>query len=131
MHRGPDDRFVQAPRNRHRNGAAKADAGLRDVDILAVQLPPAAVADTSGRRLDPYVVMGLRWMVTEALRLCRARGGPVPLVVNISLGSLGGPGDASAFLSAVLQGIEGMVGMPSYRVPAAGVEEAEYAAFLV
>lgn len=78
---------------------AAADAGLRDVDVLAVQLPPAAVADTSGRRLDPYVVMGLRWMVTEALRLCRARGGPVPLVVNISLGSLGGPGDASAFLS--------------------------------
>ena len=78
---------------------AAQDAALRAVDILAVQLPPAAVADTSGRRLDPYVVMGLRWMVTEALRLCRARGGPVPLVVNISLGSLGGPGDASAFLS--------------------------------
>lgn len=78
---------------------AATDAWLRDVDILAVQLPPAAVADTSGRRLDPYVVMGLRWMVTEALRLCRARGGPVPLIVNISMGSLGGPGTASAFLA--------------------------------
>lgn len=78
---------------------APADAAMRDVDLLAVQLPPRAIADTSGRRLDPFVVMGLRWMVTEALRLCRARGGPVPLVVNISLGALGGPGDANAFLS--------------------------------
>lgn len=78
---------------------AAQDAALRGVDVLAVQLPPAAVADTSGRRLDPFVVMGLRWIVTRALRLCRERGGPVPVVVNISLGSLGGSGTADAFLA--------------------------------
>ncbi|NUB43355.1 hypothetical protein GEU84_003075 [Fertoebacter nigrum] len=75
-------------------GGDADDAAMRAVDVLAVQLPPAAVIDTSGRRLEPFVVQGLRWLVAEAL----ARGGG-PLVVNISLGSLGGPGDDTAFLA--------------------------------
>lgn len=74
------------------------DAGMRALPILAVQLPPAALRDTSGRRLEGYVVQGLRWLMAQALR--RAAGGPLsPLIVNLSLGSLAGPGNDSAFLA--------------------------------
>lgn len=76
----------------------EAEATMRALPILAVQLPPAALRDTSGRRLEGYVVQGLRWLMAQTLR--RAAGGPVaPLVVNLSLGSLAGPGNASAFLA--------------------------------
>ncbi len=77
-------------------GAAEAE--MRALPILAVQLPPAALRDTSGRRLEGYVAQGLRWLMAQTLR--RANGGPVaPLVVNLSLGSLAGPGNSSAFLA--------------------------------
>ena len=75
-----------------------AEDGMRALPILAVQLPPAAVRDTSGRRLEGYVVQALRWLIAQTLR--RASGGPVaPLIINLSLGSLAGPGDDHAFLA--------------------------------
>lgn len=75
-----------------------ADDPMRRVPILAVQLPPAAVRETEGRRMEAYLVQGLRWIMAEALR--QANGADVPpLVVNISLGSLAGPGDRHAFLA--------------------------------
>ena len=74
------------------------DADMRAFPILAVQLPPAALRDTSGRRLEGYVVQGLRWLIAQNLR--QAAGAPPgPLVVNLSLGSLAGPGDETAFLA--------------------------------
>ncbi|SFQ59764.1 Subtilase family protein [Roseivivax halotolerans] len=73
------------------------DDPLRDLPILAVQLPPAAIAETSGRKTEGYVAIGLRWIVTEAMRASTCDGRPV--VVNLSLGALGGPGDETAFLA--------------------------------
>jgi hypothetical protein len=74
------------------------DDPLRDVPILAVQLPPAAIRDTAGRRLEAHLVQGLRWILAEVLR--RAHGTDVPpVIVNLSLGSLAGPGDRTAFLA--------------------------------
>ena len=71
---------------------------LRQVPILAVQLPPAAVHDTAGRRMEDYLVQGLRWILAEALRLAHRTDVP-PVVINLSLGSLAGPGDRHAFLA--------------------------------
>ncbi|MCX7287416.1 MAG: hypothetical protein NTW20_07590 [Rhodobacterales bacterium] len=71
---------------------------LRRVPILAVQLPPAAVRETAGRRMEAYLVQGLRWILAEALRLAHRTDVP-PVVINLSLGSLAGPGDRHAFLS--------------------------------
>lgn len=71
---------------------------LRRVPILAVQLPPRSVRETAGRRLETYLVQGLRWLLAEALRQAQGTDVP-PLVVNISLGSLAGPGDSHAFLA--------------------------------
>jgi hypothetical protein len=74
------------------------DDPLRQVPILAVQLPPAGVRETAGRRMEAYLVEGLRWILAEALR--QAYGTEVPpVVVTISLGSLAGPGDRTAFLA--------------------------------
>ncbi len=73
------------------------DLAMRRVPILAVELPTPAVADSSGRRLEPYVARALRWIVTEAIRMA-GRHGRHPLVVNLSLGSLAGPAEAACFL---------------------------------
>lgn len=73
-----------------------ADA-LTRLPILAVQLPPAAIAETSGRKTEGYVAVALRWIATEALRLSECDGRPV--IVNLSLGALAGPGDHTAFLA--------------------------------
>lgn len=71
---------------------------VTEVPILAVQLPPASVRETAGRRMESYLVQGLRWIMAEALRLANGTDVP-PVVVNISLGSLAGPGDRHAFLA--------------------------------
>ena len=74
------------------------ESGIR---LLAVQLPPAAVAATSGRRLEHYVVQGLRWIISRALIAVSAPGNNfagVPLIVNLSIGSLAGPKDGTGFL---------------------------------
>ncbi|MDM7931745.1 S8 family serine peptidase [Tabrizicola sp.] len=80
-------------------GAAPwSDDPLTAVPILAVQLPPASVRETAGRRMEANLVQGLRWIMATALRLANGTDVP-PLVVNISLGSLAGPGDRHAFLA--------------------------------
>lgn len=66
--------------------------------ILAVQLPPASIRETSGRRMETYLVQGLRWILSEALRQAHHSDVP-PVLVNVSLGSLAGPGDRHAFLA--------------------------------
>lgn len=76
--------------------AAGADAGedMAGVPILAVQLPPTSIGETSGAALDPDVVRGLDWIVTQALQM----PGRFPLVINLSLGSLAGPQDATSLV---------------------------------
>lgn len=69
--------------------AAGAEPETGGPPLLAVQLAPDAATDTSGRRLESFLIMGLRWIVWRAFDQGRH------LVVNISLGSLAGPGDAS------------------------------------
>ena len=75
-----------------------AAEAMARVPLLAVQLPPATVRETSGRRMEAYLVQGLRWILAETLRLSNRTDVP-PLVINLSIGSLAGPGDKSAFLA--------------------------------
>ncbi|MBF9032528.1 hypothetical protein HKCCE3408_19185 [Rhodobacterales bacterium HKCCE3408] len=72
-----------------------------DLRLLAVQLPSISLADTSGRLNGRFVVQGLRWSIMRALE-ANAPHGAGALVVNLSLGSLAGPGDATAFLASWL-----------------------------
>ncbi len=75
-------------------------AYVGQLDLLGVQLPPTAVGDTSGRRIDGYIAAGIAWSVTAAVTLGMDATTPRPLLINLSLGSLGGPGDETAFLAA-------------------------------
>ncbi|MBF9034428.1 hypothetical protein HKCCE2091_09265 [Rhodobacterales bacterium HKCCE2091] len=75
--------------------------GEPNVPIFAVQLPPSAVADTSGRLNGRFVVQGLRWSILQALKL-NQKAGAGPVVANLSLGSLAGPGDKTGFLASWL-----------------------------
>jgi len=67
-----------------------------DRPILAVQLPDAATADTSGVTMGSYVLQGLRQIMLWADKL--DQGSPMPLVVNFSYGMLAGPKDGSHYL---------------------------------
>ena len=65
--------------------------GVDQWPLLAVQLPPESIEDTSGRRFKTPVVMALRWILSVAAHLSH------PLVVNISLGVLAGPKNGTKF----------------------------------
>ncbi len=75
-----------------------ANDPMRQVPILAVQLPPASIRETAGRRMETYLVQGLRWILAEVLRQANETDVP-PVVLNLSLGTLAGPGDQHAFLA--------------------------------
>lgn len=78
-------------------------AGPAEGRILAVQLPPEAIAATSGRRLEHYILQGLRWIFDQAVSLTEAAGRPAPLIVNLSLGALAGPKDGTGFFESWLR----------------------------
>jgi hypothetical protein len=71
---------------------------MSEVPILAVQLPPSSIRETAGRRMEAHLVQGLRWILAVVLRQADAAKVP-PVVLNLSLGTLAGPGDASEFLA--------------------------------
>ncbi len=64
--------------------------------IIAVQLPGAAVADTSGMQFEKFAADALDYIFDRADRIAEALGcGPLPLVVNFSFGFIAGPHDGS------------------------------------
>ena len=65
----------------------------RDWPLLAVQLPPEAIEDTSGTRFESYMVQALRWILGQA----REIGPERPVIVNVSLGMSAGPKDGTRF----------------------------------
>ena len=77
---------------------ASFDEPMAAAPILAVQLPPASMRETAGRRTEAHLVQGLRWILAEVLRLSDKNKAP-PVVINLSIGSLAGPGDATEFLA--------------------------------
>lgn len=77
-------------------GADPLDASdpVRGWPLLAVQLPPEAIDDTSGIRFENYMVQGLRWILRQAHALAPT----APVIVNLSLGVTAGPKDGSRFV---------------------------------
>ena len=61
--------------------------------LLAVQLPPEAVEDTAGIRMESYMVQGMRWILHQARKLDPT----APVIVNISMGILAGPKTGTRF----------------------------------
>ena len=95
-------------------------------ELLAVQLPSRAIEDTSGRRSDHLIVQALRWIISRAGHAVADpsnTSAPVPLIVNLSLGSLAGPKDHTAFLANWLdyeiRRFSNQPGNPKMRITAA------------
>lgn len=78
--------------------AAGADPAEGDVaqDILAVQLPPETLEDTSGTHLPAFFIMAVEWLLDEA----RTRGRPI--IINVSLGFPAGTKTGGSLLERVL-----------------------------
>lgn len=72
-----------------------------DWPIIAVQLPTATVADTSGATLGPQVYNGLCYAIAKAETLADG-GKPLPLVANVSYGTIAGPHDGSSALEMAM-----------------------------
>lgn len=81
-------------------GPSTADDGSR---IVAVQLPRDVTLDTAGHLLAPHVTDGLRYIFDRAESMGDAAGGAtVPVVVNLSYGTIGGPHDGSSLLERAM-----------------------------
>lgn len=96
---------------------------MLDCPMLAVQLPPQAIEDTSGSKLQPFVVRALRWVIAQADGAV-SDGAYRPLVVNISLGVLAGSKDGTSLIerqiAAEVLNREARTGMPMRVVFAFG-----------
>jgi hypothetical protein len=98
------DRAATARRIGHGSHVLDTAAGagfaepMAATPLLAVQLPPASIRETAGRRMEAHLVQGLRWVLAQVLALSNGAQVP-PVVVNLSIGSLAGPGDATEFLA--------------------------------
>jgi Subtilase family len=71
--------------------------------IVAVQLPGATVADPSGATLAPQIYNGLYYIIDRADAIAQGAGcWPLPVVVNVSYGTIAGPHDGSSMLEQAL-----------------------------
>jgi hypothetical protein len=74
-----------------------------DRPIVCVQLPARTTEDTSGATLGPQVIDALHYIVDRAARIAAANGGAaLPIVVNLSYGTLAGPHDGTSLLEAAI-----------------------------
>ena len=65
-------------------------------------LPPYAIADTSIKRLDLYIITAVRWMMWEALAYAQEHAAAVPLVINLSFGATAGPKDGHGLIERAI-----------------------------
>ena len=105
-HRSTDHRAAHGTLVLDAAGGAAFDEDLAGINLLGVQVPATAVGETSGRRLDPYVLLGLRWVINQTLhavsKLTNGQAG-IPLIINLSLGSLAGPKNGKGFVESWIQ----------------------------
>jgi hypothetical protein len=68
-----------------------------DRPIVCVQLPARVTADTSGADLRPFAAEAIDYILNCADRIAQARGVAIlPVVINLSYGTIGGPHDGSS-----------------------------------
>jgi len=69
-----------------------------DWPILAVQLPPEVVNNTSGTQLEPSLIQGVKWILAQAARI----NDTSPVIINISFGTFAGPKDGTKFVEFLI-----------------------------
>lgn len=75
-----------------------ADRWLDDVDVIAVQLPEAAVQDVSGGWMATYVIDAVRYILARAAAIDPR----APVVINLSYGHFAGSHDGLSLLECFL-----------------------------
>jgi hypothetical protein len=109
----PDDHKPIAQRYAHGTHVLDLAAGAAPgqapagVPIIAVQLPVACTADTSGATLEFYVKDAFDYIIDRAKLLSQSSGQPLlPIVINHSYGITAGPHDGTGMVE---QDIEALV----------------------
>jgi hypothetical protein len=98
-------------------GAAADPAS--DVPMVAVQLPRATVADTSGGSLGVHVLDGLRYILWRAeARSHGVRAPETQVVVNLSFGGAGGAHDGQSILECAMDELIAQRGNLAIVLPA-------------
>lgn len=73
------------------------DENRDDRPVVCVQLPARITADTSGANLCAFASAAIDYILNRADRIAAARGvGILPVVINLSYGTLGGPHDGTS-----------------------------------
>lgn len=113
----------------------RPDDGAVDLDLLrviAVQLPAAVTADTSGYRKDAFILSALHYIFDRADRFAATHPGDaaasLPLIVNLSYGYTGGPHDGTDALEIAMSQMiaaRQALGKPTTLVMPAGNSFAE------
>jgi hypothetical protein len=76
------------------------------VRVIAVDLPTAATWDTSGFGKGAFVLSAMHYIFDRAERIAAAYGtGPLPVVINLSYGTSGGPHDGTAQIEAAMDNL--------------------------
>lgn len=75
-----------------------SDAVEQDWPLLAVQLPSEAVDNTAGTLLEPAIIQGVRWILSQAEAINEVS----PVVINLSFGTLAGPKDGTKIIEHLL-----------------------------
>ena len=79
-------------------GTSDTEQALRNVPILAAQLPPQSVDDTSGARLELPILGALRWVLANAARMRAEK-----LVLNLSFGVSAGSKDGNGLMETAFE----------------------------
>lgn len=82
-------------KNANEQDTLPSDDPASKADLIFVQLPEAAVEDLSGGWITTYVLDAINYAIEKA--------GERSLVINISLGSHGGPHDGGSLLEAAIE----------------------------
>ncbi len=87
------------------SGSSPAEDTLRGIPILAAQLPPQSVDDTSGARLELPILSALRWTLakTAEMRPKPKPQTPIKLVVNLSFGMSAGSKDGNGLMETAFE----------------------------
>lgn len=84
-------------------GLDPKDATATSPYIIGVQLPKWVVEETSGGLLTPLVDAAIAYILNRADLIAAADGtGPLPVVINLSYGTIAGPHDGTGVLEAAI-----------------------------
>jgi hypothetical protein len=102
-------------------GAALAEAPT-DRPIIAVQLPVATTADTSGTTLEVYVKHAINYIAQRAELLRGKDEPPLPVVINFSYGVTAGPHDGTSVVEQEIDEGIGKKGELTFILPAGNAQ---------